>query len=56
MVTKAQQTGNKRKNKPNGNDFLTLAKVKKEDIIIMELFNKLASNNTTEGGEDLMKQ
>ena len=51
MVTKAQQTGNKRKNKPNGNDFLTLAKVKKKDIIIMELFNKLASNNTTEGGD-----
>ena len=51
MVTKAQQTGNKRKNKPNEKDFLTPAKVKKEDIIVMKLFNKLANNNTIEDGD-----
>ena len=49
--TNTYQTGNKRKNKPNEKDFLTPAKAKKEDIIVMKLFNKLANNNTIEDGD-----
>ena len=53
MMVRNQHISNRKqkKNKPNEKDFLTPAKAKKEDIIVMKLFNKLANNNTIEDGD-----